>query len=206
MMFNGVSARGFSAAGIVAQIPREFAFCFRRNTLKIKFTPEEDNHLLALVEKYGAKDWASISQKMQTRNARQCRERWNNYVNPALRTEPWTHEEDDLLESKYFEYGARWNKISKFFTNRSDNNIRNRWMMIYRRKTKDTPSPISPPSPIQGFQQSSVSSEVKLVPLVEKQPVSSSLDFFMIPDGDQNEIFNNYNDQSFECEDWMQFF
>ena len=103
-----------------------------------------------LVMQFGAKDWIKISQLMETRNPRQCRERWNNYVNPALRTDPWTPEEDMLLDQKFAEYGPKWNKISKFFVNRSDNNIRNRWMMIARHRAKSQKSPISPaPTPTQ---------------------------------------------------------
>ena len=61
---------------------------------KCKFTPEEDQRLMSLVMKYGTRDWLYISQKMMSRNPRQCRERWNNYLNPNLTAEPWTIEED----------------------------------------------------------------------------------------------------------------
>jgi hypothetical protein len=71
---------------------------------------------------------------MQTRNPRQCRERFKNYLDPELNREPWTEEEDSLLEEKYREFGAKWNKIGQFFLNRSDNSLRNRWMMIDRRR------------------------------------------------------------------------
>lgn len=114
------------------------------NVLKVKFTEEEDQKLTRIVMQVGAKDWIKVSQLMETRNPRQCRERWNNYINPCLRTDPWTPEEDILLNQKFLEYGPKWNKISKFFKNRSDNNIRNRWMMIARHRSKQQKSPISP--------------------------------------------------------------
>ncbi|KAH0788933.1 Myb-like DNA-binding domain containing protein [Histomonas meleagridis] len=72
---------------------------------------------------------------MGTRNPRQCRERWNNYVNPDLRKDPWTPEEDKILEEKYAEIGPKWNKLARFLSNRSDNSIRNRWMMISRHRS-----------------------------------------------------------------------
>lgn len=106
----------------------------KRKIKKIKFTPEEDEKLLMAVEKYGVKDWNKISSEMGTRNSRQCRERWQNYVNPLLRNDPYTVEEDILLETKFFEYGSKWNKIAKFFKNRSSNSLRNRWTIITRRK------------------------------------------------------------------------
>ena len=171
MMFDGLSETGFAASICAAK--DVFSLSLGQNqasivntkdgmsgpkksksTLKIKFTEEEDMKLHSLVLQFGAKDWIKISQLMETRNPRQCRERWNNYVNPALRTDPWTPEEDMLLDQKYAEYGPKWNKISKFFVNRSDNNIRNRWMMIARHRAKSQKSPISPaPTPSQGQTQ-----------------------------------------------------
>ena len=168
MMFDGLSETGFAASICAAKDVLSLPCCQSqasvvntkdgnkgkgnkaKSTLKIKFTEEEDMKLHRLVMQFGAKDWIKISQLMETRNPRQCRERWNNYVNPALRTDPWTPEEDMLLDQKFAEYGPKWNKISKFFVNRSDNNIRNRWMMIARHRAKSQKSPISPaPTPTQ---------------------------------------------------------
>lgn len=150
MMFDSVPACGISAAICACQsnLPNVKVHAQaqpkKSNSLKIKFSPEEDQRLLQLVMQNGAKDWIKISTLMETRNPRQCRERWNNYLNPALRTDPFTPEEDILLDQKYAEYGPRWNKISKFFHNRSDNSLRNRWMMIARHRAKSQKSPISP--------------------------------------------------------------
>lgn len=102
--------------------------------VKNKFTPEEDKKLLQLVNTYGTNSWPTIASLMGTnRNQRQCRERWKNYVNPDLENgQPWTYEDDQLLVQKYEELGPKWNKIAKFFHNRSDNSIRNRWQLIIR--------------------------------------------------------------------------
>ena len=67
-------------------------------------------------------------------------------MNPILRTDPWTFEEDQLLVKKYAEFGPQWNKISKFFDKRSDNNVRNRWQLMLRqweRKKNDKHPPSS---------------------------------------------------------------
>ena len=100
--------------------------------IKNKFTPEEDERLRQLVSVYGTNSWSTIASLMGNRNHRQCRERWKNYVDPSLKNEPWTYEEDHLLVEKYAELGPKWNKISKFFSSRSDNSIRNRWQLIIR--------------------------------------------------------------------------
>ncbi|KAH0794863.1 Myb-like DNA-binding domain containing protein [Histomonas meleagridis] len=100
--------------------------------VKCKFTPEEDQKLKELVQIHGTSSWKLISSLMGTRNHRQCRERYKNYLDPNLRNDPWTFEEDHLLVDKFAEYGPRWNKIAKFFTNRSDNSLRNRWQLMLR--------------------------------------------------------------------------
>jgi hypothetical protein len=107
--------------------------------LKNKFTAEEDRILLELVRRLGDKDWINISLVIGTRNARQCRERYNNYLNPDLRKDEWTPDEDAILEQKYRQLGPKWNTIGKFFFHRSDNALRNRWMVLARRHAKEAP-------------------------------------------------------------------
>ena len=99
---------------------------------KTKFTPEEDLKLINIVSSNCCFSWSQVALLMQTRNARQCRERWNNYLNPYLRNDPWSPEEDALLMQKHDEYGTQWRKISKFFNNRSDNALRNRYNLLKR--------------------------------------------------------------------------
>lgn len=103
---------------------------------KVKFTPEEDAALTKIINEIGTHDWVAVAKQMKTRNPRQCRERWNNYLKPDLVSAPWTPEEDALLEEKYSQYGAGWNTIAKFFQGRSDNSLRNRYMKLYRAKMK----------------------------------------------------------------------
>jgi hypothetical protein len=117
---------------------------------KIKFTAEEDRMLVALVEQHGVKNWATVAQSMGTRNARQCRERWSNYLRPYLRTGHWTPEEDFLLETKFAEYGTKWHKISLFFVQRSALSLRNRHMAIERQQRPEpSQSPGSGAPPVE---------------------------------------------------------
>lgn len=98
----------------------------------VKFTEEEDQKLIQIVKTFGTHDWKKVANHLKTRNARQCRERWNNYINPDLNESEWTVEEDNLLIKLQKEYGTAWNKIAKFFDKRSDNALRNRWMRLKR--------------------------------------------------------------------------
>lgn len=103
---------------------------------KSKFTQAEDEKLKHLVKEIGEKDWESISKKMKTRNPRQCKERWFNYLSPKINFQPWTNEEDKRLEKLYNEFGPKWVKITQFFPARTDVNVKNRWLVIQRQKKK----------------------------------------------------------------------
>lgn len=109
----------------------------KRSHPRVPFTKEEDNLLKKLVEEYGDANWKFISKKIAKRNARQCRDRWLNYLSPKVANKPWTIEEDQLLVKKYEELGPVWKKIATFFPNRTDINIKSRWNLRQRRIKKE---------------------------------------------------------------------
>ena len=97
---------------------------------KIKFTSAEDEKLKSLVEKYSTKDWKKIASYLPPRTARQCRERWTNYINPELSQNPWTKEEDKALIIIHQQIGNHWKKIGKYLPQRSKNSIKIRWNFL----------------------------------------------------------------------------
>ena len=112
---------------------------------KSKFTPEEDLKLKRIIFQFGDSDWNLISRLMNNRNQRQCRERWQKYLSPFVRFDPWTPEEDKLLNKLVNDFGQKWVKISQFFKNRTDINVKNRWMVLKRMSAKQPTA--SPPAP-----------------------------------------------------------
>ena len=108
----------------------------RPGVVKIKFTPQEDQRLTSLYYSVQPTNWNVIALFMPNRTPRQCRDRWKNYLNPQLRNDPWTPEEDRLLCEKYKLYGSKWGKIAPFFVNRSDNSCRNRWQLLDRKSKR----------------------------------------------------------------------
>ena len=105
-------------------------------TTKDKFSVSEDTKLVKLVGKSNKVDWTRIAKRMKNKTPRQCRERWNNYLNPNLKQGEWSQEEDELLMRKYIEIGAHWNTLAKCFDGRSANNVRNRYLTLERRNKK----------------------------------------------------------------------
>ena len=75
---------------------------------KCKFSSEEDKKLAEVVEKLGAKRWKVIASFIDGKTARQCRDRYTNYLRPDLVFDRWTPEEDLLLIQKYYEIGPKW--------------------------------------------------------------------------------------------------
>lgn len=100
------------------------------------FTAEEDERLRMAVDAHPG-DWESVSQKMPGRNERQCKERWEKYLDPALNMSEWTPEEDNLICECVEEYGRRWSKIYVLFHGRSSTAIKNRWNILERRRLKE---------------------------------------------------------------------
>jgi hypothetical protein len=103
---------------------------------KVRFSASEDERLTRLVEELGNEDWQAIATHLRGRNARQCRDRWTNYLSPAVGNGPWTFGEDQLLMQKYSEFGPFWKHIASFFRSRTDINVKSRWHLLHRRLRK----------------------------------------------------------------------
>ena len=92
-----------------------------------RFDESEDAILLDMVSRNGARNWTSIAAALPGRSARQCRDRYSNYLAPEINRSSWTDEEERLLIEKHQEYGPKWSLIAQFFENRSTNCLKNHW-------------------------------------------------------------------------------
>ena len=112
----------------------------RKKSNKLKFSSEEDKHLLELVSKYGEHNWKNVALEMEGRTIRQCRDRYRHYVSPTINQEEWSEQEDKLLLKKIEDIGCKWKKLEKFFINRNEIQIRNRYYQITHINTKNNSS------------------------------------------------------------------
>ena len=104
---------------------------------KGKWSPEEDKALARLVDKYGDHEaWKHICLELGGRNTKQCRERWNNHLDPTLRHGDWSPEEDEVIETMR-KQGAGWAEIAKKLQGRTDNKVKIRYHSIVRRKARE---------------------------------------------------------------------
>lgn len=79
---------------------------------------QEDDRVRELVRLYGTKKWSLIASKLEGRLGKQCRERWYNHLDPEIKKEPWTDEEDRLVIELHAKLGNRWAEIAKHLDGR----------------------------------------------------------------------------------------
>ena len=101
---------------------------------KDRFTKEEDNRLCTIIEILGVKEWVSVAKMMGTKNWRQCKERWNQFLNPSINKDGWTEEEDDLLIRLHEKYGSKWSLMVSHFKGRPRLQIRNRYNLLMKKQ------------------------------------------------------------------------
>ena len=117
----------------------------RRKGQRRKFTTEEDGKIRHLVEEVGY-EWEEVSRELGTRTAKQVRDRYVNYLQGGLRSDPWTPEEDaQVLEMRKM-FGPKWVRMSRMVPGRSANDIKNRWHRHLSKKSGKDMSDVFPTS------------------------------------------------------------
>ena len=103
---------------------------------RAKFTAAEDALIVDVASKMTEVDWKTVAEILGTRTARQCRERYRNYLSPDVCNKDWTPSDDKLLEEQFQIYGPQWAKIRNSFSGKSCVNIKNRWAKIRANKQR----------------------------------------------------------------------
>lgn len=75
--------------------------------------------------------WAKIAEVMPGRTAKQCRERYNNHVDPAIKKDKiWTAEEDALVMELHAEHHNQFAKIARRIPGRCYDDVKNRQVRL----------------------------------------------------------------------------
>ena len=97
-----------------------------------KWNKEEDKILRKAILYYGPKNWQQISYCLDGRNNSQCFHRWMKGINPKIKRDKWSFEEDltlGLSLSKIYQK-KKWSKIANHLLGRTDIQCRERWCNI----------------------------------------------------------------------------
>lgn len=93
---------------------------------------------MELVAQHGTKNWAYMETVFPHRSAKQCRERYRNQLDPNIKREPWSEEEDLAIIQAVETMGTRWVPIAKLLPGRTDNQIKNHWNSILSKRREET--------------------------------------------------------------------
>lgn len=106
--------------------------------VKGPWSPEEDHLLFELVKTHGTENWTVIAQTLQGRIGKQCRERWYNHLDPNIKKEPFSIEEENLMLAAHERIGNKWSEIAMVLPGRTDNQVKNHFHSYMYHKEKGT--------------------------------------------------------------------
>ena len=74
----------------------------------------EDEILKASVMKYGLNQWSRVSSLLVRKSAKQCKERWYEWLDPKIKKTPWTKDEEEKLLNLAKMFPCQWKTIAPF--------------------------------------------------------------------------------------------
>ena len=95
-----------------------------------KWSSDEDAQLRQGVALLGSRRWKEIARTyVPTRDAKQCRQRWNNQLQPGIRKGTWSVEENIMFQMAVNKYGHHnWPTVAAAVPHRTPKQCREHWV------------------------------------------------------------------------------
>lgn len=74
----------------------------------------EDEVLKVAVAKYGLNQWSRVASLLHRKSAKQCKARWNEWLDPSIKKIEWSREEEEKLLHLAKVFPTQWRTISRF--------------------------------------------------------------------------------------------
>jgi hypothetical protein len=105
----------------------------RPGIIKGPWTKDEDHRVIKLVKTFG-KNWSLIAKYISSRNGKQIRDRFLNNLDPNLKKDNFTPEEDAKILEIYYKEGPSWSKMATLLEGRTGDTIKNRFYSTLKKK------------------------------------------------------------------------
>jgi uncharacterized protein YeeX (DUF496 family) len=97
--------------------------------------------LTSLVEKLGLKKWSTVASRISKQfsvklSGKQCRERWNNQIDPSISAQDLRPEEQDTIFAFVRQNGSKWSQLAKLLPGRAENAIKNYFYCTVRKNIR----------------------------------------------------------------------
>ena len=111
----------------------------RPGLVRGKWNPSEDAELMDALAEFPDDeevDWRHVASKVNGRNAKQCKERFQLKLDPALKRDEWTAEEDALLLASFEKCNGRWIAVAKSLPGRREDAVKIRFRSLQRQASR----------------------------------------------------------------------
>ncbi|KAL4241544.1 Myb-like DNA-binding [Abortiporus biennis] len=141
-------ARIVSEDATAAQCQNRFTRTLDPDIKRGPWSVEEDAKLRLAVDAYGH-TWTDVANFVPNRTSEQCRDRWQESINPLVSRAKWVESEDQALLSAVQTVGeGKWKEVSQILgSGRTDSMCRNRYQHLTKKKRRELSTSTSPTPP-----------------------------------------------------------
>jgi hypothetical protein len=146
------------------------------------WTWTEDQTITRWIEVNGPTQWSALAGQLPGRISKQVRERWCNHLNPDVKKDPWTPEEDQVILNALHQIGTKWAEIARLLPGRSDNAIKNRWNSTLKKRTAEDQSNVDPGQIDLNIAEALLKQQLQIdqtIPLLGSDPAAGVTGFSM---------------------------